>query len=49
MVLFFLAIGLGLRKQKLGSYEESGGTGKKYGSKFIRVNAHAFAAYLVGE
>ncbi|PKU40058.1 hypothetical protein llap_9639 [Limosa lapponica baueri] len=40
------AIGLGQGKQKLGSCEESGGTGKKCGSKFIRVNAHPFAEYL---
>ena len=49
MGLFFLAVGLGQGKQKLGSYEESGGAGKKCGSKFIRVNAHPFAEYLVGE
>lgn len=36
-------------KQKLGSYKESDGTGKKCGSKFIRVNASPFAEYLVGE
>lgn len=49
MGLVFLAIGLGQGKQKLGSCEESGGTGKKCGSKFIRLNAHSFAEYLVGE
>lgn len=50
MELFFLAIALGQGKKKLGSCEESVGTGKKCGSKFTRVNAHPFfAEYLVGE
>jgi len=36
-------------KTETGSYEETGGTGKKCGSKFIRVNADPFADYLVGK
>lgn len=39
---FVLAVGLGQAKKKLRSYEESAGTGKKSGSKFIRVNARPF-------
>lgn len=49
MGLFVLAIGLGQGKQKLGSCEESDGTGKKCGSKFTRASAHPFAEYLVGK
>lgn len=44
--LGFLAIGLGVGRQELGSCEESGGTRKKCGPKFMRMNAHPFAEYF---